>query len=247
MFRKKKPIEIKFRTFDPYLLKNLPPSLSFRKYPEWFKQTPPFSGAGSISDNFEPLKAPTIRRCPALNDYFTTGVIVPGWSDIEFFIDGSNKRIEWRYSNNYDMLELVQPHSSDQFPELSDRYMHAKIISPWLAECNTDIKWYLTKPSYFSEFDDQDVIFCDGIIQFYNNFVTNVNLFFPIKDHPYSVKFSAGNPFQKYIPLTENPINIALEYCTREYYDHMSLTGRRISYHLGKLYNILKSNKFKEK
>ena len=247
MMFKNKPIEIKFKTFDPYLLKNLPPNCNLKKYPEWFKNTPPFGGDGSISTNFDPIAAPTIRRCPAINDYFSTGVTIPNWTDLEFFIDGPKKSMEWRYSNNYTTMELVQPHDSSQFPQLANKYLHAKIVSPWIAECNSDIKWFLTKPSYFSEFDDQDVLFCDGVVQFYNNFVMNVNLFFPIRDQSYTVKFSAGEPFQKYIPLTEKAVNISTEYCTQEYYDLAALKGRKISYHLGKLYNIFKRNNRKER
>jgi hypothetical protein len=247
MLFKKNEIKIVFKTFDPYLLKNLPPNSRQSKYPEWFKKTPPHNGGGNVSPNFEPLHAPTIRRCPAINDYFNTGITVPGWSDIEFFIDGKNNHMEWRYSNNYQNMELVQPHDSGQFPHLADKYIHAKIISPWIAECDSDINWFLTRPSYFSEFDDQDVLFCDGVVQFYNNFVTNVNLFFPIRDNSYTVKFSAGEPFQKYIPLSERPINISTEYCSRDYYELAGLKGRKISYSLGKLYNILKRNNRKEK
>ena len=242
----KVPIEIKFKTFDPYILSNLPPVSSSRTRPSWFMKTAPFSGSGIISESFDPLKAPTIRRCPAINDYFVTGVTVPSWSDIEFYIDGPKKSIEWRYANNYKNMEMIQPHSSAQYPELADKYIHAKIISPWIAECNSDISWFLTKPSYMSEFDDQDVVFCDGITQFKNNFVTNVNLFFPLKDNTYTVKFSAGNPIQKYIPMTERPINITAEYCTREYYDYAAMHGRSVSYSLGKLYNILKTKINKE-
>jgi hypothetical protein len=247
MLFKKREIKIVFKTFDPFVLKNLAPSQRKNKHPDWFKNTPPFQEGGSVSSNFDSIPAPTIRRCPALNDYFSTGVTVPNWTDLEFFVDGPKRSIEWRYSNDYQSMELVQPHDSSQFPTLSKKYMHAKIISPWIAECNSDINWLLTKPSYFSEFDDQDVIFCDGVVQFYNNFVTNVNLFFPIRDSSYTVKFTAGEPFQKYIALTEQPINIATEYCTQEYYDLAAMKGRKISYHLGTLYNIFKRNNRKEK
>jgi len=247
MLFKKNEIKITFKTFDPFVLKNLSPLYHKKKYPEWFKKTAPVNVGGSVSNNFESISAPTIRRCPAINDYFSTGITIPNWSDLEFYVDGPNRSLEWRYSNNYENMDLVQPHDPSQFPQLANKYIHAKIISPWIAECNSDINWFLTKPSYFSEFDDQDVLFCDGIIQFYNNFVMNVNLFFPIRDSSYTVKFSAGEPFQKYIPLTEKPINITTEYCTLEYYNLAALKGRKISYHLGTLYNIFKKNNRKEK
>lgn len=249
MLFNRKEIKLTLKTFDPFILKNLPPvAKKKKKYPKWWKDTPVFMDKeDAISPNFKYIPAPTIRRCPAIHDYFSTGVTIPNWSDLEFYIDGPKRSMEWRYANDYQTMDLVQPHPSAQFPQLANKYLHAKIISPWIAECNSDIRWFLTKPSYFSEFDDQEVIFCDGVVQFYNNFVTNVNLFFPIKDYTYTVEFSAGEPFQKYIPLTEKVINISTEYCTREYYELAALKGRKISYSLGKLYNIFKKNNYKEK
>ena len=73
MFKKKEVITLKFKTFDPFVLKNLSPASNKLKHPQWWKDTPPFSGDGNISSNFESIKAPTIRRCPAINDYFSTG------------------------------------------------------------------------------------------------------------------------------------------------------------------------------
>lgn len=235
-------IDITFSTFDPYVLNNLAPLKGARAIPKWFKDTLPFNGEGSISEHFEPIKCPTIRRCPAVNDYFNTGITIPLWTDLEFYIDPAARHMEWRYSNVYEGIQLVQPHDSSQFPALAGKYLHAKIISPWIAHCNKSIKWFQTKPAYLtSEYDNQNVIFCDGVIQYKNNFVTHTNLFFPITSSSYTVKFTAGTPFQKIIPLTEKNVNMKVEYCTKEYYMHASLFGRKISYYLGKLYNTLKS------
>ena len=241
MIWKKKTPSITLSTFDPYLLKNLPPIKGSAAIPDWFKETPGFNGDGSISDNFTPLRAPTLRRCPALNDFFLSGIVIPLWTDLEFYVDSKAKRIEWRYSNNYDGIEMIQPHPPEQYPTIAHKYLHAKIISPWIADCTHDFKWYMTKPSYMtSEFEDQDVVFLDGVLNYKNNFTTNVNLFFPVRDSSYTVKFSANKPFQKLIPLTEQSINMSVSYCTREYYTNASLFGRRISYYLGKFYNSMK-------
>ena len=76
----------------------------------------------------------------------------------------------------------------------------------------------------------------------------HVNLFFPIKSSSYTVKFEAGTPFLKLIPLSENKINMTTEYCTREYYDYASLSGRRIAFSPSVLYNrLIKNDKHKEK
>jgi len=37
-------IKIKFKTFDPFVLKNLAPLSAQKKYPSWFKDTPYLTG-----------------------------------------------------------------------------------------------------------------------------------------------------------------------------------------------------------
>jgi len=244
LFRKPKKVNIEFKTFDPYILKNHPPVAANKAYPEWWKKTTAFCDERVTSTGvgvFDALKAPSIKRCPALIENFSTGIVMPLWSDIDFYIDGKADHIEWRYSNNYEGINLVQPHPNDQFPHLAHKYLHAKIISPWVADCDSGITWLSTRPTYLtSEFDDQDVVYCDGMLNYKTNFSTNVNLFFPKRDKPYEVKFHAGTPFQKLIPLTERPINMTTSYCSKEYYKEASLFGRRISFYLGKHYNKLR-------
>lgn len=239
LFNRNRP-SIKFLTFDPFLLKNLPPTHGRENIPKWFRDESPHSGKGTVSENFLPLNAPTIKKCPALIDYFTTGVNFPLWSDIEFFIDTDNRAIEWRYSNIYEGIELVSAHGESQYPGLKDQYIHAKIISPWIAIANTKIKWLLTKPTYTNNiFDEHGILYADAIVQYYNNFVLNLNLFFPLNKPSYNVKFSAGEIIQKLIPLTEQRINIETEYCTKEYYLHSAMINRRISFSTAALYRFL--------
>lgn len=240
---------IKFSTFDPFLLENLPPVEGKKSMPEWFSNTKSYGGDWDITSGAKglcPLKGPTMKRCPVLNEYFQTGVTVPLWTDIDFYVDCKEKSIEWRYSNTYHDLELISSHSPEQYPELAGDYIQIKFINPWIAQCNTDISWLITRPAYSNlEFDKHGIIFCDGVVNFKRNFSTHVNLFFPIKTENYSVSFKAGTPFQKLIPLYNKPINIINTHCTKEYYYYAGLFGRRISWSPGKLYNTL-SKKIKE-
>lgn len=248
-FHTPKVSNITFSTFDPFLLENLPPVASNKMLPAWFTETSPIIPTEQQNLHFEPHHGSTIRKCPAINDYFSTGVTVPLWSDLEVYIDPTNQILEWKYANVYQDLALVSSHSTAQFPQLSSKYLHTKIISPWIAHCDKNIQWFMTRPTYLtSAFDDQDVVFCDGSVQFKHNFNMHVNLFFPIKSSSYTVKFEAGTPFLKLIPLTEHKVNIKTEYCTREYYNHASLSGRRIAFSPSVLYNkLIKNDKDKEK
>jgi len=245
----KKNIEINFSTFDPFLLENLPPVDGNDSMPSWFKNTASRGGNWDITEGIKglcPLKGPTMKRCPVLNEYFQTGITIPLWTDIDFYVDCKERSIEWRYANTYSDLELISSHSPEQYPELKNDYIQIKFINPWIAQCNTDVSWLVTRPVYSNlEFDKHGIIFCDGVVNFKRNFNTHVNLFFPIKKENYTVKFEAGTPFQKLIPLCDKKINMNSSYCTKEYYYYAGLFGRRISWSPGKFYNSL-SKKFKE-
>jgi hypothetical protein len=233
-------IEIDFLTFDPFLFKNLPPTSKNENFPMWFKNNQSYFGESVSSEKFSSFRFPTIKKCPAINDYFLTGIDFPLWSDVDFFIDTKNKSIDWRYSNDYKNLTLVNSHPPDQFSGLSEKFLHVKIVCPWIASCNKNISWLMTRPTYSNfTFDEQGVVFCDGITQFKNNFVMNVNLFFPLNRESYSVSFSAGEKFFRLIPLSEKKISINLKECTEEYFKNAALINRKISFSTAKLYRML--------
>jgi hypothetical protein len=232
--------KIEFLTFDPFLYKNLPPTANTENFPKWFKEEKSYFEESSISESFSNLRFPTIKKCPAITEFFTTGIDFPLWSDIDFFIDTNSKSIEWRYSNEYKNLTLVNCHNADQYPFLSGKYLHVKIICPWIASCNKNISWLMTRPTYSNfKFDEHGIIFCDGVVQFKNNFVMNVNLFFPLDKEPYTVSFSAGEKFFRLIPLSEKKISINLKECTEEYFKNAALINRKISFSTAKLYRML--------
>jgi hypothetical protein len=239
-FFSKKEIKVDFLTFDPYLCKNLPPTFKHNNFPEWFKEEKSFFDQSSDSDNFPKIKFPTIKKCPALNDYFSTGIDFPLWSDIDFYVDTKNNQIEWRYSNDYKNLTLINCHRPDQFTTLGKKFLHAKIINPWIASCNQTTSWLMIRPTYSSfSFDENGVIFCDGIVQFKSNFTMNVNLFFPLDRDPYNVSFSAGEKFFRLIPLSEKNVSVNIKECSEEYFKNAALINRKISFSPGKLYKML--------
>jgi hypothetical protein len=250
-WNKPKVSNIKFSTFDPFLLENLPPVQSNKLLPDWFRNTHPSIPAdtANINSPFELYDGSTIRKCPALNEYFSSGITFPLWTDLEVFVDSKKRMLEWRYSNVYDGMSVVTSHPNGQFPQLANKYLHSKIHSPWIAQCDTGIHWLMTKPAYStSVFDEQDVILCDGMVQFKANFNMHINMFFPIRDSSYTIKFNAGEPILKLIPLSENRVNMTTAYCSSDYYNHAAMFGRRISFSPSKFYNTLvKNNKLKEK
>jgi hypothetical protein len=246
---KDKTINIEFSTFDAILLKSFPPVASNKILPKWFVDTHPNIPKEKKLEEFEEYDGGTIRKCPAINDYLSSGYTVPLWTDLEVYVNCEERSLSWRFANVYDNFSMINSHSPAQYPQLSDKYLHSKILCPWIASCDTTVSWLMTKPTYFtSDFDGQSIVFCDGELDFRHNFSMHVNLFFPIKDHNYHVKFEAGTPFLKLIPITENKVNMKTNYCTREYYDSASRFGRTVTFSPAKLYKkLIKLTKQQEK
>lgn len=235
-----KSTNLEIFTFDSFLKENLPPLFNSKGVPKWYEKLNFFCGETKLSDNLPPKKHATIKGCPAIKDFLQSGIEIPLWSDIDFYIDTKEKSVEWNYANIYENFKTVSSHPFDQYHTLSNKYINIKVVSPWIFKCNRDIDWLLTRPTYRSSvFDDNGIVFCDGIVNFRHNFVTNVNLFFPLNRESYTVSFSAGEIFQKFIPLTENNINIEVKTCTVEEYNSMAMINRSLSFRDGSFYKLL--------
>ena len=79
---------IEFKTSIPGLQEVAPPVPASQMIPDWFKNLSmhiempakkPFPVIGKIAEKFN---SHTIKKCPAVVDYFTEGYIIPLWSDV---------------------------------------------------------------------------------------------------------------------------------------------------------------------
>ena len=209
--------------------------------PKWFKNLKFFCGESSVSEKLPPRKYGTIKACPAIKDFIETGIEIPLWSDIDFFIDTNKKTVEWNYANVYSNFKTVDSHHPNQYDTLQEKYINVKVISPWIFKCSEPINWLLTRPTYQSSvFDDHGIVHCDGIVNYKNNFTTNTNLMFPLGKESYNVGFLAGEIFQKFIPITEKPINIEVKHCTEEYFNSMAQLNKSVSFSDSAFYRRLR-------
>lgn len=82
------------------VLKLYPPQLSNKYLPEWYKKQ-------KISNHFENFKyhnghsetskIMTAKNCPAIQDYLTSGFIIPAWTNIYFTTAKDNNGLEVQY------------------------------------------------------------------------------------------------------------------------------------------------------
>lgn len=136
MFNKKEDPIVQFSCKEWSIRKYAPILPANHFFPDEFKNLSP--GEVCPFDPFHSASLLTARLCPALNQYMSSGYIIPAWQDIEIKFDSNG---DWRMNfSNPDYRNST--HSEEQFPEMINRFEFRtaiKLISPW------SIK---TKPGY---------------------------------------------------------------------------------------------------
>ena len=130
---------MEFKTTIFGLQEVAPPVPASQMIPDWFKNLSmhieipdkkPFPLMGKIIEKFSNH---TIKKCPAVVDYFTEGYIVPLWSDVLIQRYGQDFHFE---SNLLDQLpNFIEFHSEEQFKgyhfKKNDYRRAIKFVSPW--------------------------------------------------------------------------------------------------------------------
>jgi hypothetical protein len=130
---------MRFSTMDAPLVELAPPVPAGQMIPEWFTKlsldvprldTQPFPKMGSMLRDYS---SHSIKKCPAVVDYFTEGFIIPFWYDMLVQRQGDVFHFETNQINsNSSHLEF---HNFDQLPTYpfaeTDYKKPVKFTSPW--------------------------------------------------------------------------------------------------------------------
>jgi len=172
---------------------------SAKKYiPSWWTKIP------NQSNNW-----PTIRRCPAVPDFFNQGYIVPMWTNI--LIHGLNKEktgIDF-YIDNNDRFQKLSGHDKNQFLEhhkfrIGDRDIDGiiKFDSPW--HVITPKGWSTLVLPVFYEFYENFTIL-PGIVDTDIMHQMNHPSLLHCNDKQFSIL--SGTPLLMYIPFKRTKTN----------------------------------------
>lgn len=198
---------ITLKASSPYLqiLDYLPITEAKEQIPEWsntlkgIQRIPVVDQTPEMYEFFSSAKF-----CPAINDMLNTGYILRMWCDCEIrvFPDG---RTQYAFSGPF----KASSHSSLQYEGIIKGFANVKLESPWHFATNKHVSFYWTSPFYHSSyFEQNNIVVMPGLLDFYYNHITNVNLLFPIKDNEYTVIIKAGQPLVHIIPLTKEKITL---------------------------------------
>lgn len=207
MFKKIGNPEIRFIAHTPGLEneKELLPVPSKKYYPSWWKDIPTYLDE---IDTDTGLKWGTIKKCPALPDFFSSGYIIPMWQDYTgIFHNGKLIQHDQNtYGYNFPKWLL---HPTTQFLDhvdirIGDRKPEAilKPCLPW--QIITDKGWSVLVLPLFYNFNPNYTLM-PGIVD--TDINHQINLPHIIHSNQTNVTFKRGDPFAMIIPFKRNSYN----------------------------------------
>jgi len=190
---------------------NLPPVYELFKIdhahrfvPQGWKSLPLYNEMKPNTNPASKITIPvsTIKRCVGLTNLFTTGFILPSWTDvnIEMMADG-------RF-NIYDPMNVqkADPHPDWMWwSELYKGYSHLKLYSPWLIREKSGINFSWQQCDWHNTERLSNFHVLSGVIDYKAQHNTHVNVFMKKNS---SVKIQAGEPLAQMIPLTDKDVEL---------------------------------------
>ena len=166
-FKKKERPKITFWPKVPGLEEITPVKPHIKSIPSWYRRIPMWTyGESSLNKDNDPkinkqfqeeyddpmipswkkqtnIKAATVRKCPAIQDYWKTGYVVPMWSDVHLEIQENKDQVmddyKWETPSDEFKIDL---HHNDQFikhltkkeKENSGIKFIWKFVCPWFCK-----------------------------------------------------------------------------------------------------------------
>lgn len=216
---------MQFFAKDPNLKEELEihPYPASKKFPYWWKTMPTYTDVIEPSDAFDYV--PTIKKCPALPDFFSQGYVLPAWSDLDItHSDGELILNETTYGLN---VPEWLGHEDIQFVSyMEDARVGGRKIERVIKGCSP---WYLVTPPGWSTL----------VLPFFYDFETNYTVMPGIMDtdihhqmnHPMIVhsdnkdfSIKKGEALVVYIPFKRSSTNYEIicgDDKKNEYFDNL--------------------------
>jgi len=218
---KRSTITVDAFTYHPGIHQYYPITEARHNFPDWWKSLPKTAVARAKNGMHVPIG--TARTCPGILTHYTTGLIVPLWSDliIQTTRDGGFLH---EYSANTFMPQIT-PHGE---PALTDLFVALKIATPWMLKEKTGVNFYLNTPYYNDLHKINRVSTTPGILNFKDQNTLNLSILMDKVDN--TIMFNAGEPVIHLIPLSDKKVKVKCHLVSREEYDNIYLTHYRSSF-----------------
>lgn len=150
------------------------------------------------------IPIPTIKRCVGLNNLFSTGFMLPSWSDLKFEMPHDGMAHVFDPANIGQQGLTFHPEFL-WWEDLYKGYGHIKITSPWLIKEKSGINFLWHQCDWNNTERIADFHVLSGIVdyRFQNN--SHINVFMKRGS---IVEINAGDPLVHIVPLTDKKVEL---------------------------------------
>ena len=202
---KSKPIKVKALTaYDNGIHFSFPPETSYT--PDWVKKLPGYSSieiARKIARNEQPPI--NVKTCPGRFELHNKGIMLRMWSDLYIYV-GLENTDDYRYQFA-DRESMCESHPYYQYNTMckEGEYLQLKIACPWIFSTDESIDFLALKPAWEIK-ALQGLEILPGILNFYHQHSTNVNLFIKRREKEQEFLIKAGTPICHFVPLSDRKV-----------------------------------------
>lgn len=201
-FCKTKPVDVYLYTTREDVFNHARPKKASNFLPDWWKKLPKTLTNDGPDQPLFPLF--TLKACPAFTNLYASGFMFPMWSDLNVEVDGDN--FKYQFADRASSLTL---HLKSQFGsyDLIDKYLHLKILNPWMTLSKSKIN-FLTVSPIWNNFGCDDIVVLPGVYGFRQPVFANINLLFKKAPQKTIHSLLFGQPIVHMVPLTERPVRL---------------------------------------
>jgi len=177
----------------------------------------------------------TIKRCEGIISLYQKGFTLPMWSDA--VLESSGNKLRWEFADN---SYTIATHGSQQMSEEFANYVHIKLVSPWRFKEKKGIQFTFVQPSWNQVSFIFGLHIPPGVVEFKNQFTTNVNAFMPKN---VKISIPAGMPMAHFVPCTEDQIELKLHLLDQKEMEKLEVGNRSCPFFLGSYRKYIKARK----
>jgi len=218
---KNKPIKVKALTcYDNGMHLSFPPETSF--VPDWVKNLPTHRDIDIARKMCAGEPPPfNVKTCPGRFELHNKGIIVRMWSDLYINV-GPENTDEFRYQFS-DRMSMCESHPYYQYNTMcgEGEYLQLKIASPWIFSTDEPMDFLGFKPAWELK-ALQGLEILPGILNFYHQHSTNVNLFIKRREKEQEFLIKAGTPICHWLPLSDRKVIVEAKSVSKDSSEYVS-------------------------
>jgi len=239
IFKKRKKVTVDCFTYHIAVEKEFPISKAVNFYPDWFKKLKTTYIQPTNDQNKVEYPRSTIKMCEGFRDYYSQGFVIPLWSDLILNIK-KNEGYDFLFSAQNDILCHIEHHNHNEYGNMFNKYIHGKIISPWLISEKSGIKFMWTEPKWNMVKYWSSINIVPGVCSYNLQSTAHINMFFSNENK--KIKLLAGQPLAHIIPITENEIDLKVHLLEKKDYEKLQDLNSYTSKFVGKYKYRQKAN-----